>query len=343
MRPLVYSAGLKLPRIKPPRLDLRNRTQHTSKSPSKPKPPVSQPKDPLRVRSFADPFSTRIGDTYDGLTSTGFITDFADEAPQEVLVDDGREVYMVFNEKDWVFTQATAVASVNVVPDRDWQIAEDSIPYINSNANAWETEYLRQCYKTFKGAMNLKDHVAPEEGGQIYGMIIDAVPRRIKTGLGDNYVLYIDTIIATNKHIDPQWADAIRRGTIRFLSVGFNCNFLVCTKCGHIYGIDDTGICQHCLFELGLAYYDEFGRRSSTAAMCANIEGVDNTGEFVELSYLSVNPAFEGAAKAYTLALPKDTDVKVKMPRIALKKPAYQDLKKWIKVKKIEEVPELGM
>lgn len=330
---LVYSAGFKLPKIKPPRLDLRNRPKHTPQAPAKPKPPVEKPKDPLRATDFA---FNRANDFYDGFTTTGFVTEWEEPQQAEPLIDDGREVYMIFNEKDWVFTQATAVASVNVTEDREWQITEDTIKYVNTNGNSWETDYLLGCYKTFKGAMNLKDHVSPEAGGLVYGMIIDAVPRKIKTDI-DNWVVYIDCVIATNKHIDPQWADAIRRGTVRYLSVGFDCNYLTCSRCGHIYLVDNTGICQHCLCDLGLTYYDEFGRKSVTSAMIANIEGADNTGEFVELSYLSVNPAFVGASKAFTLTPPKDTPVKVKMPFIATKKPAYQALKEWIKVQKIPQ------
>ena len=246
------------------------------------------------------------------------------------------EVYMTFNENDWIFTQATAVSSVNTEPDREWQITTDTIQYVNLNGNSWTTSLLRQCYKTFRGAMNLKDHLPPEEGGKIYGMIIDAVPRRVKTGYGNNYVLYIDVIIATNRHIDRSWAEAIRKGQIRFLSVGFDCDYLTCSKCGHIYAIDDYGICQHCAFELNQKFYDSLARESKVSAMCALIENgnVDNHAEFVELSYLSVNPAFTGATKAYTIEVPKGQDIKVKMPGEALNKPAYEALKQWIKVTK---------
>lgn len=328
---MIYSAGFKLPKIKPPRLDLRNRTKKTPQAPAKPKPPVEQPKDPLRANGL-DFISNRINDSKE-YTTFGFQTEYdkEKEKPKKPLP---KEVYMVFNEADWVFTQATAVASVNVCEDREWQITESTIPYVNANANSWEINYLRSCYHTFKGAMNLKDHIAPEEGGTIYGMIIDAVARRVQVPYSDEYVLYIDTIIATNKHIDWEWADAIRKGTIRYLSVGFNCEFLTCTRCGHIYSIDGTGICPHCAFEPSITYYDEFGRKSITSAMCANVEGIDNTGEFVELSYLSVNPAFTGATKSFTLNPPKGQDVKVLMPGEALEKPAYQALKEWIKLKK---------
>lgn len=272
-----------------------------------------------------------------GLTTEGFKTEWekqkeAKKTNKKVL----KECYMSFNERDWVFTQATAVASVNTLEDKEWQITEDTTEYVNVNGNSWETEYLRSCYKTFKGAMNLKDHIAPEEGGKIYGMIIDAIPRRIKTGYKDNCVLYIDTLIATNKHIDRAWADSIRRGQIRYLSVGFSCDYLTCSKCGHIYSIDDTGICQHCAFELGQKFYDAQGRESKVSAMCAFIENgnIDNHGEFIELSYLSVNPAFTGATKSFTIKVPKGQDVMVKMPGDALNKPAYEALQEYIKVSK---------
>lgn len=290
------------------------------------------------INTATDDFVKQLVDDYRaGQTSTGFITNWEADDKPKLPAKPPKDVFMIFNSNDWVFTQATAVASVNVEPDREWQITPDSVPYVNFNSNSWETNYLLSCYKTFKGAMNLKDHVAPEDGGKIYGMIIDAVPRRIHI-TKDESVLYIDTIIATNKHIDPQWADAIRRGTIRFLSVGFNCNYLTCSQCGHVYSIDGVGICQHCLYDTGLSFYDEFGRKSVTSAMCANVEGVDNTGEFVELSYLSVNPAFTGATKAFTLAPPANTDIKIRMEGLALYKPAYKALKEYIKIQRIPDV-----
>lgn len=295
----------------------------------------NKPKNEVKIAGNLDFLWNRIEDSK-GLNTTGFQTEYDKERGVVEYKKVPKECYMVFNEKDWVFTQATAVSSVNVCEDREWQITEDTMQYVNVNGNSWETSYLRKYYKTFRGAMNLKDHLSPEEGGKIYGMIIDAVPRRIKTGVKDNYVLYIDTIIATNKHIDRTWADSIRKGTIRYLSVGFNCDYLICSKCGHIYAIDDTGICQHCAFEVGRTFYDELGRESKISAMVSFVEGGDiaNDGEFVELSYLSVNPAFTGATKAFTIEVPKGQDVKVKMPGEALNKPAYQALKKYIKAVK---------
>lgn len=246
------------------------------------------------------------------------------------LNNDKRTATIAFNSKDWIFTQATAVASVNTLPETPYQITPDTIKYVNSNGNSWETKFLHKVYKSFIGASNLKDHIDPKDGGKIYGIIIDAIPRKIKT-LSGSYVLYIDTMIATNKHTDKQWADAIRRGAIKFLSVGFVCDFLQCSRCGHIYMIDGTGICEHCQFQLNKKYRDEFGNLSKVSAMATDSEGTGRA-YFDELSYLSVNPAFSGACQSYRLEIPNNKDIIVKMPLWTLTRPAMMKYKNQYKI-----------
>ena len=251
-----------------------------------------------------------------------FLSKEQDVIYKSIIKQKSGDVKLKFNTKDWVFTQATAIASVNITPDTKWQITDDTLQYVNSNGNAWITQDLEKWYKSMVGAMNLKDHVDPSENGLIYGVIIDARPRKIKVPSG--YIILVDILVATNRHVDEDWADAIENSKIRFMSVGFVCDFCFCSKCGHLYALDGTGVCEHCTFERNMLYYDTFGRKSKVAEIPTTRKGVGRA-YFSEVSYLSVDPAFTGAVKSYNYDLPKNSDVIVTMPVSALKRPALKE------------------
>lgn len=336
MKKLFSSAPIPTPEQKPPRFDLRHRTK--SPLPEQPKLDIDIP-EPDALNSLLDIESDNHPTTntesiveensLQNLLLQSFLNNNLNPDPnhlkQHIKATTYEKYYRTarvsFNSNDWVFTQATALASVNTLPDKPWQITADTIKYINSNGNSWETSFLKKCYKSFIGAMNLKDHVEPQQGGLIYGIIIDAVPRRIKVKSDPGYIYYIDTMIATNRHIDPEWAKSIENGKIKYLSVGFVCNFLQCSYCGHIYNIDGTGICQHCAYNLGMKFKDEFGNLSKISAMASDGDG-SGLSFFDELSYLSVDPAFTGACQSFKLDIPENTAITVNMPISALSKPA---------------------
>lgn len=247
----------------------------------------------------------------------------------KTMVDNTRKSFLVeFNSNDWVFTQATALCSVNVLKQNGYQITPASVKYVNNNGNSWETDFLLKTYKSLIGAKNLKNHVNTDEGGKIYGIIIDAVPRKVKTEKQGEFVIYVDVIVATNRHIDRDWAKAIERGKIKYLSVGFVCDYLQCSKCGQIYKINGQGICEHCAFQLGMLYRDHKGRLSRVSAM-ATAAGDIGSAYFDELSYLSVSPAFPGASQSFVLDTPPDTKIVVDMPILSVEREAMQQFKKY--------------
>lgn len=241
---------------------------------------------------------------------------------------DNTKIRMTFKSEDWVFTQATAVASVNI--NEKGQITTDTIPYVNNNGNSWSSDIIKKTFKSFIGAMNLKDHIMPEEGGEIYGVIIDAVLRKIKT-TQDEYIYYVDCLIATNRHVDKDWAKSIEKGKIKFLSVGCETDFLQCSKCGVVYNSDGTGCCPHIIQERGMTYRDKNGYKSKVSEMIVDADGVGNV-EFVELSYLSVDPAFTGASRAYLIEPEKAKNIEVVLPYKYAKKRAFKHFKKYIKM-----------
>ena len=332
MKKQEHSTRLKLPKQRPPRMDLRYTKKKKITPTNDPKNEVKKNLPQLPTMKATDDLFLVLGEQPDLSFEYAFDEPQANKVRQKLFRKSFPTTgfsYLVLNSNKWVFTQATAVSSVNFVPYNNWEITPDTTKYINANGNAWDTELLLSCYKTFIGAMNLKDHITPQEGGLIYGIVLDARPRKIKTDSG--FVVYIDTIIATCRAIDNAWATAIKRGAIKFLSVGFDCDYLQCSKCGHIYMANGTGICEHTAFELNKNYFDEYGNMSKVSAMPTSNEGLGNL-IFQELSYLSVDPAFHGAVQSHLIKVPNDTNVKFKIPNFVLERPAIQALLPYLKV-----------
>lgn len=236
-----------------------------------------------------------------------------------------------FNSNDWVFSQATAVASVPMEEVDSYRIKPAANDLVNDNGNAFSHAIMKKMYRTLVGAHNYIDHnQTPTESR---GVLLDARPRRVdlddaKKG---EYVIYIDVLIATSKRRDPKWAEMVRTGEIKFLSMGCESSALQCTRCGHV-SFDEDEDCQHMVEELGLNYIDEDGIVRRTAALVVDDENAEGESfaYFVELSYLSVNPAFSGAIQGYVLDVPADTVVEVALPRSVLQREAFQIFKESI-------------
>lgn len=331
-----------IPEQRPPRFDLRNRPKkNIDKSPKAPK--VDVPDSDLQSADESDLFSEFLKnsdkESNPALDNREKVSPLQDKKPKNlnpntnVVKNPNNYVTLSFNSNDWVFTQATAVASVNTTEDRNWQITSDTIKYVNQNGNAWETSHLLQTYKSFIGAKNLKDHIDTDQGGKIYGIILDAIPRKIPVS-DKEHVIYIDTLIATNRWVDTAWADAIENGKIKFLSVGYRTEYLQCSKCSHIYKIDGEGICHHCLFDINKVYYDEIGRLSKISAMASDGGlGLGATKQgFIELSYLSVDPAFTGASQAFVLKAKPNTELKFQLDKRVMNRPALIEFKDQYKI-----------
>lgn len=349
MARLFSSDAIPTPTKKPPRMDLRHSKKKKGVGGKKPKNEIETPKVDANdlvftefVREVAEvdlgvftetPYSTNFMDFIgkNVPNTTQGLVEKSDKVKKKVFADTDL-IKMTFDSKDWVFTQATAVASVNL--NDKGQITTDTIKYVNRNANSWTTEIIRDSYKTFVGAMNLKDHVDPSEGGLNYGVIIDSVIRRVPTE-NSGFIYYVDCLIATNRHVDEDWANAIENGKIKFLSVGCDVDFLQCSKCGHVFLGDRTGVCSCCSFEKGMKYRDPRGYKSIVSEMVSRGDGSGKV-DFVELSYLSVDPAFTGAAQGYVLKPPADGKVTVTIPYKYAKKRAFRDFKDYIKFSRVK-------
>lgn len=243
-----------------------------------------------------------------------------------VQPQDKRNAIISFNSNDWIFLQATIVSSVNVEDD-GYTVTPDSAPFINDNANSWDSKTLQKWYKSFIGAHNYKDH--DQDRSRSKGIILDAVLRRIpiegsKTG---ESVLYVDILVAVNKNIDPEWAQLIDSGRVKWLSMGAISSALKCTRCGCI-SFDEDDDCEHMLFELGMNYFDENGIKRPIAALITDDDYLDQPDSgymvFKEASLLSVDPAFTGACTSHRIEVAPDQQIDFIVPRKALQRDAFQ-------------------
>ena len=238
----------------------------------------------------------------------------------EKIDDNGEKVTISFNSDEWLFSQTTAVASVDIIDS--YKISPKTAQFVNNNGNAFSDRILSKYYKTFIGSHNYKNHNQdPEES---YGIIIDAVLRKVPVEGKDTEVVYVDTLIATNRNKDPKWAKAIENGVVKFVSMGAESSSFRCTYCGNIPTTVDE-FCDHFKYSRGKYYLDEKGRKLRIAHLVEDYKNRQGQGyvDFIELSYLDVNPAFKGAATAHILDIPASTELKLDIPKGYLSKSAF--------------------
>ena len=247
--------------------------------------------------------------------------------PDNIIDDTSDTVDIAFNSNDWLLSQTTAVASVDIV--NNFKISPSTAKFVNNNGNAFSDRILQKYYKTFIGAHNYKNHNQnPKES---YGIILDAVLRAVP--YQDTVVYYVDTLIATYRHKDKAWAKAIENGVVKFVSMGAESSSFRCSYCGNIPTSVDE-FCDHFKYSRGKYFIDEKGRKLRIAHLVEDYKNKAGEGyvDFIELSYLDVNPAFSGASQAHIIQLPADTDFKLSIPKGYLSKSAFQTHKEHFKV-----------
>jgi hypothetical protein len=240
------------------------------------------------------------------------------------------EVRLVFNSNDWVFTQATALASLPLNED-GFTIPPEASYLVNGNGNAFSNEIISKYYKSFIGAHNYVDH--NQDPTHSHGVICDVVLRKMPVkDMPEEFCYYVDILVATSKRKDPKWASMVERGEVRYLSMGCVSSSIVCSRCGNVSRNEDED-CEHQTFELGLNYIDDYGKKTMVAGLVSDDpdEEGESYVEFIEESYLSVDPAFQGAIQGHVLELEPDTDVEVIVPRKMAEKEAFQVHAQYIK------------
>lgn len=230
-------------------------------------------------------------------------------------------VYITLNSDKWLLTQTTAVSSVNLFDE--YKITPSTAEFVNNNGNSWDTELLKKIYKTFIGCHNYKNHVQDPKLSR--GIVLDAVPRKVQLN-NKEWNIYVDILVATSKTEYPDWCKAIENGTIKYGSVGLSCSTLRCSRCGHIAD-NPSEFCEHMRFQRGQYFIDPLtGDRLRQANMVWN--AADKNGNrvcnFTEWSYLDNNPAYVGAALAYVISVPNNTNVTFECDARILKKQAFK-------------------
>lgn len=262
-----------------------------------------------------------------------------------VVTKDRKENYvtLAFNSNDWIFTQSTAISSVII--DENGLIDPETAKYVNDNGNCWDDKDLVKYYRTFVGAHNFKNHNSDSGKGteamrkservkNSYGVVIDARLRPIRVGDSNKVIHYVDLLIATNKALHPDFCKQIERNEIRFTSMGCESSACRCTKCGKVFTKEED-ICEHIVYERGFYFMKKGGKKYRIAEQVVdepNEQGMRFIN-FYEISYLTENPAFKGAAKSHVLNIPEGQDFVVTLPKKYWEKEAFQAWKDYIKVK----------
>lgn len=266
--------------------------------------------------------------------------------PKTLVTKDSKDKYitLAFNSNDWLFTQSTAICSVII--DDEGYIDPDTAKFVNDNGNCWDDKDLVKYYRTFVGAHNFKNHKSDSGVGtetslraerikNSYGVVIDARLRPIKIPNTDKVIHYVDLLIATNKAVHPEFCKQIKNNEVRFTSMGCESSACRCTKCGKVF-TKEKDICEHIMYERGFYFMKTGGRKLRIAEQVVdepNEQGLRFIN-FYEISYLTENPAFKGAAKSFVLDIPEGEDFVVTIPTKYWEKEAFQAWKDYIKVKK---------
>lgn len=249
------------------------------------------------------------------------------------LVDQASEIFgEKFNPSDYMLTHSTIVCSVDtyappkvsagktlengfwvVRKDPNYFITPETQKYINGNNDAWSRQVLLASYPTFIGAQSYVEHVQVESLSK--GRIIDAVARDI----GES--VYIDILVANSlKH--EELIEQIRSGKLNTLSMGCNCTYTICTKCGHC-AADDTELCAHVSHEKGNVFYDAMGQKHTVAELCGSPTEPGGGVTFIEASWVAV-PAFKGAVLRNILDPKEVSEETRKKAEIVLNSPPKQ-------------------
>lgn len=210
--------------------------------------------------------------------------------------------WKVYNNKDFLFTHDSIVASVATEAD-GFTIKPACEELVNANGNAWTNEVLLNCYKTFIGGENYQEHMQVPSLSK--GKILDAIIREVDHNGEKIYV--VDILVATNrKH--KNLVERIERGELKTMSMGATAALVQCSVCGKIIDtIKKEPVCSHIEHYLG-KHVEYKGKKKFCAELCGAMdpktkEYIPDSCTFIEASWVE-QPAFEGAVTNYLIETP---------------------------------------
>ena len=202
------------------------------------------------------------------------------------------------SEKKYLLSHATIMSSVMTEPDPyDWYIKPECSHLVNNNDDGWENEVLRLSAPTFVGSYNFVEHYQNSEHSK--GRIADAILRKIHIADPDIWVYFCDILVATSlEHEDL--VDQIKKGDIKYMSMGCVTDVVVCSYCGHRVGEGDRS-CFHLAKHKGRFLPDDDGIPRRVAELCGHKSLPHGGVTFVEASWVET-PAFPGAVNQKIIA-----------------------------------------
>ena len=199
----------------------------------------------------------------------------------------------------YLLSHCTIMSSVATESEPyDYLIRPASAHLVNNNDDAWSNEVMKASFKTFVGAFNFVEHFQNSKYAK--GHIIDSVLRKIHlTQDPDDSVYFVDILVATDLAHQKLAAD-IRKGKVKYLSMGCVTDLVICSFCGQRV-TDASSYCHHLQFNKGSFMPDDDGVSRRVAELCGHKTLPGGGVKFVEASWVQT-PAFPGAVKRSIVA-----------------------------------------
>lgn len=209
---------------------------------------------------------------------------FCKTASQKVAADTSK----------YLLSHCTIMSSVMTEEgEEDYLIKPETSHLVNNNDDAWTNDVLKLSYRSFVGAFNFVEHFQNSKYAK--GHLLDAVLRKINISDGGAiWVYFCDILVATDITHEKLVSD-IRKGDVRYLSMGCVTDLVICSYCGSRV-TDASTYCNHLQFQKGTFLADDNGIPRRIAELCGHKSMPNGGVKFVEASWVGT-PAFPGAAK----------------------------------------------
>ena len=225
-----------------------------------------------------------------------------------------------YNPDDYLFTHVTIVSSVEV-EDNGYYIKPACSELVNNNGNAWSNEVLLATFRSFVGGENYLEHCQVPELSK--GKILDAILRPVhyKSKSGEEADVYFCDILVATHRKHESLVSRIISGELTTMSMGCIARYVQCSRCGKVFGENDSTSCNHLNHQMLQMFKDKNGVKRIVAELCGRLikkngkwVGDPDSVKFIEASWVE-KPAFTGAVlNHYVSEIPKEASEVLKFP-----------------------------
>lgn len=205
--------------------------------------------------------------------------DFTKSLKASSVVDVDPQKYIIVETKATVSVN-TEDSDSSVSDIKDFLIHPNTSNNVNSNGEAIETEFLRKVYSTYTGKPNYMEHL--EESKFKRGFVL----KPYLTEVADYLMLHL--FIAVERKHKKLVSDILSK-KVKYVSVGLNVPFSICSQCGYISKSADD-FCPHILLSKGQTFLDKRGNSRNIAEIFGHV-GYTNDSQFSEISWVK-DPAY---------------------------------------------------